>query len=49
LLKNGWTFSLEKPVENQNLWVKLLSLAEKHKVTWQKNKKARRQLNPQLI
>lgn len=36
--KNGWMNSAGKPVENQDLWTKLLALAEKHKVNWQKVK-----------
>jgi ribonuclease HI len=36
--KNGWTNSAGKPVENQDLWCKLLTQVEKHKVTWQKVK-----------
>jgi ribonuclease HI len=36
--KNGWMSSMGKPVENQDLWTKLLAQYEKHKVTWQKVK-----------
>jgi ribonuclease HI len=35
---NGWQTSGKKPVENQDLWTTLLSLLEKHKVTFVKVK-----------
>lgn len=37
-LKNGWMNSKKQPVENQDLWKKLLALMEKHKVEYIKVK-----------
>jgi ribonuclease HI len=36
--KNGWMTSGKKPVENQDLWKKLLALMEKHDVEFVKVK-----------
>lgn len=36
--KNGWQTAKKGPVENQDLWRKLLELAEIHKVEWIKVK-----------
>ena len=36
--RNGWKNAAKKPVENQDLWQKLLSLTQIHKVTWIKVK-----------
>ena len=36
--KNGWQNSKKQPVENQDLWLKLLELAEKHNIEWHKVK-----------
>jgi len=36
--RNGWISSAGKQVENKDLWEKLLSLNEKHDVTWTKVK-----------
>ena len=33
-LKNNWIKSDKKPVENKDLWVKLLSLCARHDVKW---------------
>jgi ribonuclease HI len=35
---NGWKTSKKEPVENQDLWKQLLSLADMHQVTWVKVK-----------
>ena len=35
---NGWMTSGKKPVENQELWKKLLDLAALHRITWNKVK-----------
>ncbi len=34
--KNNWLKSDKKPVENKDLWLKLLALCEKHAVRWVK-------------
>lgn len=31
---NNWFLSKDKPVKNSDLWKRLLSLAEKHEITW---------------
>ncbi|NLI93692.1 MAG: ribonuclease HI [Peptococcaceae bacterium] len=36
--KNGWLNAQKKPVENRDLWQKLLELASKHQVNWIKVK-----------
>lgn len=36
--KNGWMTAGKKPVENQDLWQRLLELATKHRVRWAKVK-----------
>ena len=36
--KNGWKTASKKPVENKDLWTKLIQLAEKHRVVWRKVK-----------
>lgn len=36
--KNGWQTAQKKPVENQDLWQRLLQLTARHKVTWHKVK-----------
>lgn len=36
--KNGWRTSAKKPVENQDLWMKLIRLSESHRVSWIKVK-----------
>ena len=33
---NGWRNAQKKPVENRDLWEALISLAERHDVTWHK-------------
>ncbi len=33
--KNGWRNSKREPVKNDDLWKKLLTLTQKHKVTWE--------------
>nr|CAD6604004.1 ribonuclease HI [Rhizobium sp. TCK] len=33
-MKNGWRTSAKKPVENQDLWVELLALSDRHGVEW---------------
>ncbi len=33
-LANGWQNSQKKPVENRDLWEKILLLSEKHQVEW---------------
>ena len=37
-LRNGWKTANKKPVENQDLWMKLLELTRKHKVSFNKVK-----------
>ena len=37
-LRNGWKKTNKDPVENQDLWEKLLALTKKHKVSWHKVK-----------
>ena len=37
-LDNGWKTSGKKPVENQDLWEKLVDLSQKHSITWKKVK-----------
>ena len=37
-LENGWKTSGKKPVENQDLWVLLVDLSQKHNITWKKVK-----------
>jgi len=34
--QNGWQNSQKRPVENRDLWERLLTLAAKHKVEWVK-------------
>jgi ribonuclease HI len=36
--RNGWKTSKKEPVENQDLWQQLLSLAQVHDITWIKVK-----------
>jgi len=36
--QNGWINSKKQPVENQDLWRRLLMAAENHSVTWRKVK-----------
>lgn len=36
--KNGWLNAKKKPVENKDLWLKLLELTKKHQVQWLKVK-----------
>ncbi len=36
--RNGWKNAKKQPVENQDLWQKLIDLANKHEVTWIKVK-----------
>ena len=36
--RNGWMNSKKEPVANQDLWEKLLDLAETHDITWHKVK-----------
>lgn len=36
--RNGWRTSSKKPVENQDLWMQLLELTDRHEVTWVKVK-----------
>lgn len=36
--QNGWRTADKNPVENQDLWLKLLELCNKHHVTWKKVK-----------
>lgn len=31
---NGWKTSAKKPVENQDLWIKLIELVKNHKINW---------------
>jgi ribonuclease HI len=32
--RNGWKTSSGDPVQNQDLWMKLLTLSQKHKIDW---------------
>ena len=32
--ENGWRLASNKPTKNADLWIKLLNLAKKHKITW---------------
>ncbi|KUK53902.1 MAG: Ribonuclease H [Desulfotomaculum sp. 46_296] len=32
--ENGWRRDRNKPAKNADLWIKILNLAEKHKITW---------------
>ena len=34
--QNGWRNAQKKPVENRDLWERLIALAERHHVTWHK-------------
>lgn len=36
--RNGWQTAGRKPVENQDLWLELLEMTERHRVTWIKVK-----------
>ena len=36
--RNGWQTSKKQPVENQDLWQRLLAVSKKHRVTWHKVK-----------
>ena len=36
--KNGWKTSSKKPVENKDLWEKLIRLSNKHRIVWKKVK-----------
>lgn len=36
--RNGWKNAKKQPVENQDLWKKLLTLAKIHTITWHKVK-----------
>ena len=36
--RNGWLTTQKKSVENKDLWVKLLSLGDKHQIQWLKVK-----------
>ena len=36
--KNGWKTSSKKPVENKDLWKKLIRLSKKHRIVWKKVK-----------
>jgi len=36
--KNGWLTASKKPVENQDLWKRLLELEKRHKIVWAKVK-----------
>lgn len=33
-LKNGWKTAKGKPVENQDLWMRLYDLTQRHDITW---------------
>lgn len=33
-LKNGWKTANKKPVKNQELWERLISLSKKHRLSW---------------
>lgn len=35
-LMNGWVNSAKKPVANKELWLELIELTKKHRVTWVK-------------
>ena len=37
-LANGWKTSNKKPVENQDLWLRLIDLSATHAITWRKVK-----------
>lgn len=37
-IKNGWQTAAKKPVENRELWEKLLTHTRAHKITWIKVK-----------
>lgn len=37
-LRNGWRNAKGEPVENQDLWERLLELADKHRIEWVKVK-----------
>ncbi|MBO4848402.1 MAG: ribonuclease HI [Clostridia bacterium] len=37
-MKNGWKKSNKQPVENKDLWEKMIELTRTHKVTWHKVK-----------
>ena len=32
--KNGWQTAQKKPVKNKDLWIKLDTLIQTHKLTW---------------
>ena len=32
--KNGWQRTRDQPAKNVDLWIRILNLAEKHKITW---------------
>ena len=34
--RNGWQTSQKKPVENKDLWLRLLAMADRHEITWHK-------------
>jgi ribonuclease HI len=36
--KNGWQNSKKQPVENQDLWLRLLNAVNSHEMTWRKVK-----------
>jgi len=36
--RNGWKTSTKKPVENQELWKKLIDFSKTHAITWHKVK-----------
>lgn len=36
--RNGWRTASRKPVENQDLWMELVELADRHSVNWVKVK-----------
>ena len=47
--KNGWKKANKKPVENKDLWEKLIALSKKHDVEWKKVKgHADNELNNQV-
>lgn len=37
-IKNGWLTAAKKPVENQDLWQRILTLGRTHEITWIKVK-----------
>lgn len=37
-IMRGWKNSQKKPVQNQELWLELLALCDKHKINWNKVK-----------